>query len=102
MSHDSEQPEIPLSENSSPLNVPVFNCIVHIAITESGAVQARVANLPGIEVTAPNERAALSQIVPIFKQHVMDSLEKQEKIGWIDPPPAAGPSEQTRLIPVHL
>ena len=46
-----------------PSDVPVFTCVVHVSPGESG-VQARVANLAGLQVEAATEREALAKIVP--------------------------------------
>ncbi|MBA4019468.1 MAG: hypothetical protein C0483_20070 [Pirellula sp.] len=82
------------------VDVPVFNCIVAI-IAEAGGVRARVVNLAGLEFSAASERAALAQIVPAFKRRVVDLLQAEQPIPWIDPPPPE-PKEQRRFVPVHL
>ena len=51
---------------------------------------------------AATERAALSKIVPAFKQRVTQFLSKDEPIPWIDPPLPRNDYEQERLLPVHL
>ena len=94
--HDEKQ-GVPIQ-----LNVPVFNCIVHICRQENGQVQARVANLPDLSVIAVNERIALGEIVKAFKHRVSQLHENGATIPWIDPPSAKLEEEQTRFIPVHL
>ena len=92
--------------SDNPLNitsrdVPTFNCLVHVCSTEQG-VRARVANLAGIKITASDERAALSKLVPAFKAKVQQILDANESIPWIEPPLEANNDEQTRYIPIHL
>ena len=82
-------------------DVPTFNCLVHVCSVDGG-VRARVANLDGIEITASDERTALSKIVPAFKAKVQQILADQESIPWIEPPLPANDEEQTRFIPIHL
>ena len=82
-------------------DVPTFNCLVHVAKVPEG-VRARVANLEGIEITATDERTALSKIVPAFKSFVKQHPEEKTAIPWIEPPLEAKDDEQTRFIPVHL
>ncbi len=82
-------------------DVPTFNCIVHVRRTADG-VKARVANLEGIEFIAPDERSALSKIVPAFKATLQELLGSNKEIPWLEPPSAASEDEQTRYIPVHL
>lgn len=102
MPHVDPKPEP--SPNTSHLptaGVPVFNCIVYIK-PGPGGVRARVANLPGLECIAANERAALSKIIPAFKQRVSELLRNGLAIPWIEPPSPVEPDEQARFIPVHL
>ena len=82
-------------------DIPTFNCIVHVSSTPDG-VKARVANLNGIEFVAPDERTALSKIVPAFKASVQRFLNDELEIPWQEPPHPANEDEQTRFIPVHL
>ena len=82
-------------------NVPVFNCLVYVS-QQDGGVKARVANLAGIEYIAGNERAALGQIVPAFKQRLVEYLQGDEPIPWLEPPLPIEPGEQKRFVPVHL
>ncbi len=82
-------------------DIPTFNCLVHICSVKGG-VRARVANLDGIEITAADERTALSKIVPAFKAKVQQFLAAEETNPWIDPPLQANNEEQTRYIPIHL
>ena len=83
-------------------SVPVFNCIVYVSPATSGGVQAHVANLAGLEVSAASEREALGKLVAAFKARVAELMQQQAEIPWIEPPPPPGPGEQERLIPVHL
>ena len=87
---------------TSPQNVPVFNCVVHVAPPDAeGTVIARVANLPGLEARGRSEREALTQIVAAFKAAVAAQVAAGETIQFIEPPqPSAG--ETQRLIAVHL
>jgi len=82
-------------------DIPTFNCLVYVCSVDGG-VRARVANLDGIEITASDERTALSKIVPAFKAKVEQILADHESIPWIDPPLQATGEEQTRFIPIHL
>lgn len=100
MSSDSSH--LGISQDSEPLNVPVFNCIVYVTTRVGEGVSARVANLAGIECTANSEREALSQIIPAFKQRISEIMQKNSEIPWIDPPAKIEAGEQQRLIPVHL
>lgn len=87
---------------TSPQNVPVFNCVVHVAPRAAdGTVVARVANLPGIEARGKSEREALSQVVVAFKAAVAAKIAAGKTIPFIEPDqPASG--EIQRLIAVHL
>lgn len=82
--------------------VPVFSCIVYVSTNAGGGVQARVANLAGVECTAASERDALGKIIPAFKRRVGELMQGETPIPWIEPPTPAKPGEQTRFIPVHL
>lgn len=90
-----------LPTTSQPLDVPVFNCVVHVKSISSG-VEMRVANLAGIVEQAANERAGLAVIVSRFKAATAEFLQDDGTIPWIDPIPDPGPDEQVRFIPVHL
>ena len=85
-----------------PHSVPVFNCIVYVRSGSPGEVHARVANLTGLEASAPSEREALAKLVAAFKMRVAELTREQTPIPWIDPTPPLEPEEQERLIPVHL
>lgn len=102
MNADSNPPEQPHGSRVPPDNVPVFQCIVYISTIPSGEVQARVANLAGLQCTASTERSALSRLVPEFKLRVAELHRAGEPIAWIDPPLPAEPGEQIRYVPVHL
>ena len=95
-----EKHELKFSDDSQPVSVPVFNCIVYIS-SDADGVKARVANLPDLEVTAASEREALAQIIPDFKQRITDLMQSETPIPWIDPPIPAEPGELQRFIPVH-
>ena len=86
----------------SDFSVPVFNCIVYVAAHPDGGVQARVANLAGLECVRPTEREALQHLVTAFKQRVEELSKGEDPIPWIEPPDASREDEQQRLIPVHL
>ena len=87
---------------TSPQNVPVFNCVVHVAPRDAdGTVVARVANLPGIEGRGRSEREALTQIVAAFKAAVAAKVAAGEAVPFIEPAPLAA-GETQRLIAVHL
>jgi len=87
---------------TSPQNVPVFNCVVHVAPRDAdGTVVARVANLPGIESRGKSEREALTQIVAAFKTAVAAKVAAGEAVPFIEPPQLAA-GETQRLIAVHL
>jgi hypothetical protein len=100
MSNDSQPIRLPLP--TVPPSVPVFNCVVHVRRDEHGNVHGRVANLPDLVCTAATERDLLAKIVKEFKRVIRECSEKDSPIPWVDPPKAKEPSEQTRLIPVHL
>lgn len=85
-----------------PVEVPVFSCIVYVSKSATGEVQARVANLAGIETCGSSEREALSKIVPAFKQMVAELNSSGQAIPWIEPASPKLAGEQERLIPVHL
>lgn len=87
---------------TSPQNVPVFNCVVHVAPRDAdGIVVARVANLPGLEGRGRSEREALTQVVAAFKAAVAAKVAVGETVQLIEPPQPAG-GETQRLIAVHL
>lgn len=94
--------ELDVSSASTPLEVPVFNCLVYVAPRATGGVRARVANLAGLDCEAASEREALAKIVPAFKQRVAELTASGTDIPWIEPPLPVGADEQTRFIPVHL
>ena len=83
-------------------DVPVFSCIVYVSAVADGGVQARVANLAGLECSAASEREALGKIVRAFKARVAEHLQNNSPIPWVEPPVAAVAGEQKRYIPVHL
>jgi hypothetical protein len=88
--------------HSPPQNVPVFNCIVHVAPPDSeGIVVARVANLPGLEGRGKSEREALAQVVTAFKVAMAAKVARGEPVALGEPPPPAAGQTQ-RLIAVHL
>jgi hypothetical protein len=82
--------------------VPVFRCLIYLSRPPSGGVLAVVANLPGLEVTAENERAALSRIVPAFKQRMVEYRTEGQPIPWIEPPTPIRADQEQRVVPVHL
>jgi hypothetical protein len=86
-----------------PADVPVFNCIVHVAPRDAeGLVAARVVNLPGIACRGKSEREVIGQCVVAFKSAVAAATAAGDSIAWIDPPPRPAPGETERLIAVHL
>ena len=87
---------------SNGLSVPVFNCVIYLRRLPEGGVFARVVNLAGLDCTAPNERAALSQLLTMFKERVTSMISAGEQIPWVEPPPPPDADEQTRLVPMHL
>ena len=93
--------ELNVNPDSSPVNVPVFNCVVYLTKLERG-VAARVANLDGIELTGTDERDALTRTVAAFKALVQKHAENKSEIAWIDPIPDPKPGEQRQFVPVHL
>ena len=100
--NDQKKSKMNVTPDSAPPCVPVFNCVVYVGRQPEGGVRARVANLPGLECQANDERAALGQLVKAFKQQLADTLAGGQQPEWIDPPVDPEPHEQTRLIPVHL
>ncbi len=80
---------------------PAFGCIVYLSRQSTG-MKARVANLPGIEATAGDQRALLGKIVQQFKAAVQDPISRGEQPAWIDPPLPKQPDEQKVFLPVHL
>jgi predicted RNase H-like HicB family nuclease len=88
---------------NSPGDVPVFNCVVHVApVPAEGSFVARVVNLAGIESRGESEREALSKCVASFKAAVASHLADGTPIPWIEPPPHPAAGEIQRLIAVHL
>jgi hypothetical protein len=88
--------------HSPPKDVPVFNCVVHVAPPDSeGTIVARVANLAGIEGRGKSEREALAQVVTAFKVAVASKVARGEPVALSEPPPPAAGQTQ-RLIAVHL
>tara|TARA_B100000530_G_scaffold202663_1_gene129335 strand:- start:279 stop:545 length:267 start_codon:yes stop_codon:yes gene_type:complete len=87
---------------SDGLSVPVFNCVIYLRRLPEGGVSGRVANLAGLEHTAPNERDLLSHLLRHFKERVTTLISSGEEIPWIEPPPAPETDEETRLVPMHL
>jgi hypothetical protein len=86
----------------APQNVPVFNCVVHVAPRDAeGMVVARVANLPGIEARGKNEREALAEVVTAFKITLAAKVARGEPVSLTESPPLAA-GETQRLIAVHL
>ena len=84
-------------------SVPVFNCIVILSRdVTTGRLSARVANLAGITAAGNAERELLMLLTKRFKAFLLDSLQNNREIPWIDPPEAPLPGEQQRFIPVHL
>ena len=80
--------------------VPVFNCIVILTRdTTTGRMSARVANMAGIAAEGNSERELL---MLLFKAFLMDCLQNNREIPWIDPAETPLPGEQQRFIPVHL
>lgn len=97
---DSDSHALPIGDASQPA-VPVFSC--HVYVSHGGSqTTARVANLAGLETTAPDERTALAQLVAAFKQRVSEHLQRGEPVPWLDPVEPRRTDEQERLIPVHL
>ncbi|QDT05614.1 hypothetical protein K227x_40150 [Rubripirellula lacrimiformis] len=98
----SPSPSGSLPIGEQPADVPSFGCIVYVRSNPTGGVVARVANLPGITVEAATERAALSKLVPQFKQAVQSHLAAGDAVPWIDPPSPIVEGEQKRFLPTHL
>ena len=96
------EPIRPLDLQPIRLQVPVFNCIVHVIRNEDGSVTARVANLSNVVCTASSERDALAHIVKEFKKVIKQFSEQGAAIPWVEPPSPKEPNEQSRFIPVHL
>ncbi len=96
----AERRSLPFESPSA--TVPTFGCIVYVSSSIDGRVRARVANLCGLAVEAATERDALSQLVPLFRQHVRSRLESGGAIEWIEPPLPIGDGEKKRFLPVHL
>jgi hypothetical protein len=90
--------------NPAPLrpDVPVFNCVVNLARTESGTFIGRVANLTGIQARGPSERNVIAQLVAEFKAQVAGYHAAGEGIPFIEPPAPPAHGETQRLIAVHL
>lgn len=106
MTSDPSDPasnSLPGKRHGVPLGpVPVFNCIVNLSPAEQGGVNAVVANLPELAITAVSEREALQRIVAEFKRIVGLRHAAGDPIGWQDPPQPLPPGGQQRLIAVHL
>ena len=101
MNDREQKPTLEISNDAPPVEVPTFGCVVYVSKIERG-VQARVANLAGLEVVGASERDALSKLVPAFKKAVTEYLMAKEEIPWVDPPSPMQSDEQKRFIPVHL
>lgn len=83
--------------------VPVFSCIVILGRPDdSGAREARVANLPGITAHGASERDLLTAIMKKFRAACQDYTSKGAEIPWREPPETPGEGESQRFIPVHL
>lgn len=100
--NQKENRDLPIEEATPTLEVPVFNCLVHLGHLDSGEVRARVANLSGLECIAANEREVLAQIVPAFKNRILELRQAGKNVPWIENPSPLESGEVERLIPVHL
>ena len=92
---------IPQINHSDSVNVPTFGCIVYVSQVEGG-IQARVANLADLNCVGASERDALSKIIPAFKQRIIEFMQAETEVPWIDPPAPIRGDEQKRFVPVHL
>ena len=95
----SDRPKLDITNPEAP--VPAFTCLVYVS-TVAGRVNARVANLDGIQASGSSERDCLGKVVPAFKARVAELLGNGEEIPWIDPPLPIADGEQKRIVPVHL
>ncbi|MCO8125372.1 hypothetical protein NHH03_26775 [Stieleria sp. TO1_6] len=100
-SDQQRKPTLPVQGDQPTPPPPAFGCIVYLA-RESGGFRGRVANLAGIEATAPSQRELLGQITSQFKLHVSNSLAAGNQPQWIDPPLAKSNDETKLFLPVHL
>lgn len=80
---------------------PAYSCLIYVRPVEGG-ISARVANLPGIEITSSSERAALQKVVPAFRDMVAECVREGREIPWIDPPLPIDQAESRRIMPIHL
>ncbi len=78
-----------------------FGCVVYFT-SQGGVFRGRVGNLPGIQVTATDQRSMLGQIVAQFKSSIQQSLERGDTPDWIDPPAKKNDDEKKLFLPVHL
>jgi hypothetical protein len=86
-----------------PEEIPVYNCRVYVAPkNEQGVVVARAAALADVVGRGESERAALQQVVALFKAKIVAFREQQEEIPWIEPALPAEPGELERWLAVHL
>jgi len=98
----TDRPNLPAQQPPmAPVDVPTFPCIVYVRTVDGGMV-ARVANLPGLELSGSSERDLLSKIVPEFKKRVAEWHQRGEPIPWVEPIAAPVEGEVKRFIPVHL
>lgn len=86
---------------SAPLNVPVFNLVIHVCQVAEG-VQARVVNLPDLRFSASSEPQALKQAIGEAKRRLAQWHAAGEAVPWVKTVPQPGDGEQVRLVPVHL
>jgi len=106
LTDQNQSPSDPIQKQKLPIEsdeppVPAFGCVVYFS-SEAGVLHGRVANLAGIQATAPTQRELLGQIVAQFKSAVSKRLSEGETPDWVDPPLEKREGEQKLFLPVHL
>ncbi|MEM6979444.1 MAG: hypothetical protein AAF539_07210 [Planctomycetota bacterium] len=99
MSQSNSKHSLPIDSGEPP---PSFGCLIYLRHIDNGGVHARIANLSGVEVSAPDERAALSKIVPMFRQKMAEAAENGTSLQLDPEPPPPDAGEIRRFLPVHL
>ncbi|MEM6690251.1 MAG: hypothetical protein AAF664_12530 [Planctomycetota bacterium] len=88
---------LPLRPEDPP---PAYGCVIHVRAV-NGGVQAKVANLEGLEVTEKNERAAMAKLVPLFRQKIAEAQSNGQALELSRTVPLEE-GEVRRFLPVHL
>ena len=98
---DEKKPLPKIRPISQPMDVPVFNIVIHVSET-AGKTKATVVNLPDLSFEASSEPMALKKAITEVKSRLANWHGKGEPIPWIELVPEPASNEQQRLVPVHL